>query len=334
MLIEYSNRGPVEAISGQGLVPVIEDAGEVINDSVAILRHLERRTPEPPLFPADPARRAEVDVFIEWFERVYKAAPNAIEDELERRRPGRGADRAARRRDGRAARRVRGPADRRRLPVAGELGAADFVAYPFLKYARRPRPGRRRALPRRSSTSTSRSATLTPTCAPGSSGSPRSRAPTGTDERRDRRAARPRRRARAAGRGAVPADRRRRLGGRRARRAAGLRRGPAAARPPARTRKAAKLYMQETGAGHRRGDRRARRGRQGASRRPSSRAARQRSRGDGQPPRRRDQPLPAPAHGQPGRLVSVGRRGARARASSSTARSCSRSATRPVTGAT
>ena len=60
VLIEYSNRGPVEAISGQGLVPVIEDAGEVIHDSVAIMRHLEARTPEPPLFPADPAlpRRA------------------------------------------------------------------------------------------------------------------------------------------------------------------------------------------------------------------------------------------------------------------------------------
>ena len=54
VLIEYSNRRPVEAISGQGLVPVIEDAGEVVADSVAIMRHLDRRTPEPPLFPADP----------------------------------------------------------------------------------------------------------------------------------------------------------------------------------------------------------------------------------------------------------------------------------------
>ena len=54
----------------------------------------------------------------------------------------------------------------------------------------------------------------------------------------------------------------------------------------------------------------------------------------GKPPRRRDQPLPAPAQGQPGRLVPVGRRGARARASSSTGRSCSRSATRRATGAT
>ena len=106
VLIEYSNRGPVEAISGQGLVPVIEDAGEVIHDSVAIIRHLERRTPEPPLFPADPPCRAGVDVFIGWFEHVYKAAPNAIEDELERRRsPDEALIEAPRRRDDRAARR-------------------------------------------------------------------------------------------------------------------------------------------------------------------------------------------------------------------------------------
>ncbi len=112
ILIEYSNRGPVEAISGQGLVPVIEDAGEVIHDSVAIMRHLEARTPEPPLFPADPACRAGVDVFIGWFEHVYKAAPNAIEDELEPRSARPGPHREARRRDERAAGRLRGSADR------------------------------------------------------------------------------------------------------------------------------------------------------------------------------------------------------------------------------
>ncbi len=87
VLIEYSNRAPVEAISGQGLVPVIEDAGEVISDSVAIMRHLDRRTPEPPLFPAEPTCRAGVEVFIGWFESVYKAAPNAIEAELEKDAP-------------------------------------------------------------------------------------------------------------------------------------------------------------------------------------------------------------------------------------------------------
>jgi glutathione S-transferase len=134
VLIEYSNRRPVEAVSGQGLVPVIEDGGEVIHDSVAIIRHLDRRTPEPPLFPADPARRAEVDVFVEWFENVYKAAPNELEDELERGEPDPELIAARRsemrRRLGLFERLLDG-----RDYLFGEFGAADCVAYPFLKYA-------------------------------------------------------------------------------------------------------------------------------------------------------------------------------------------------------
>lgn len=134
ILIDYANRAPVEALSGQGLVPVIEDDGEVVNDSVAILRHLEVRTPEPPLFPGDPARRAEVDVFIDWFERVYKQAPNRIEAELERTQPDDGVVEALA-----AEMRERLDAFERLLAgrefLFGEFGAADCVAYPFLKYA-------------------------------------------------------------------------------------------------------------------------------------------------------------------------------------------------------
>jgi len=134
ILIEYSNRGPVEAVSGQGLVPVIEDAGEVVNDSVAIMRHLDQRQPDPPLFPAQPARRAELDVFIEWFERAYKTPPNAIEEELERPRPDQElVDRFS------VEMRARLDLFERLLDgrdyLFGEFGAADCLAYPFLKYA-------------------------------------------------------------------------------------------------------------------------------------------------------------------------------------------------------
>ena len=134
VLVSYENRAPVEAISGLGLVPVIEDGGEVINDSVAIIHHLERRTPEPPLFPADAARRAEVDVFIEWFERVYKQPPNAIEAELERDEPDQSLIGALS-----AEMAVRLDTFERLLDgrdyLFGGFGAADCVAYPFLKYA-------------------------------------------------------------------------------------------------------------------------------------------------------------------------------------------------------
>src|SRR5688572_25829892 len=83
VVISYSDRSPVLEVSGQPLVPVLVDGDEVIPDSVRILRHLEERWPDPPLFPRDPARRAELDVFLEWFNEVWKLAPNGIEEELE-----------------------------------------------------------------------------------------------------------------------------------------------------------------------------------------------------------------------------------------------------------
>jgi glutathione S-transferase len=133
VLIDYGDRRPVEAVSGQGLVPVIEDAGEVVADSVAIIRHLDRTRPDPPLFPADEARRAEVDVFIDWFEHVYKASPNAIEDELELEPRADVVEREA------AAMAARLQVFERLLSgrdhLFGEFGAADCVAFPFLKYA-------------------------------------------------------------------------------------------------------------------------------------------------------------------------------------------------------
>jgi glutathione S-transferase len=139
VLIDYSDRSPVQAVSGQDLVPVIEDDGEVVNDSRAILAHLEARRPDAPLFPADPARRAEVEVFGDWFERVYKVAPNAIEDELQKAAPdaeliGRLSNEMRERLD--VFERLLDGRDY----LFGEFGAADCIAFPFLKYAAGLRP--------------------------------------------------------------------------------------------------------------------------------------------------------------------------------------------------
>jgi glutathione S-transferase len=135
VLIEYSNRAPVEAVSGQGLVPVIVDGATVVHDSVAILRYLDQRTPDPPLFPANPLRRAELDLFIDWFERIWKWAPNTIEDELEREEPNAALVE-------RCSAQLRGRLDRFESLLDGrdflwgdQFGAADCVGYPFLKYA-------------------------------------------------------------------------------------------------------------------------------------------------------------------------------------------------------
>ena len=126
--IDYSDRSEVERVSGQELVPVIEEDGAVVSDSLAILRHLENRHPDPPLFPPDPARRAELDVFLDWFDRVWKVAPNAIGAE-----PSRTAELAAV---------MNGHLDlfeallQGRDHLMGEaFSAADCAAYPFLKYA-------------------------------------------------------------------------------------------------------------------------------------------------------------------------------------------------------
>lgn len=77
--VDLTDRSAVVELTGQELVPVlIDDDGTVVVDSPAILGHLELRHPDPPLWPADAARCGELNVFIEWFNRVWKVWPNAI----------------------------------------------------------------------------------------------------------------------------------------------------------------------------------------------------------------------------------------------------------------
>jgi glutathione S-transferase len=132
--VDPADRAPLRAVSGQELVPVLVDGEHVVADSTRILHHLEARFPDPPLFPADPARAAEVEVFLDWFNRAWKREPNLIADAIERG-DGESAD-------------VARWADRmqRRLGLFealltdrdhlfGDFGAADCVAWPFLRYA-------------------------------------------------------------------------------------------------------------------------------------------------------------------------------------------------------
>jgi glutathione S-transferase len=133
--ITYEDRSPVVEVSGQGLVPVLVDGDEVVPDSTRILRHLEARWPDPPLFPSEPARRAELDLFLDWFNEVWKVAPNAIEEELERDDPdhGRIAPHAARMRASLDL--FEALLDGRDHLFGDEFSAADCAAFPFLKYS-------------------------------------------------------------------------------------------------------------------------------------------------------------------------------------------------------
>lgn len=134
VVIDYSDRSRVEAVSGQPLVPVIEHDGDVVVDSTRILRYLDERYPDPPLFPSDPARGAEMDVFLEWFNEVWKRPPNEIVAELDAPTPD--VDRIAA-----LARQMAAWMDlfeamlHGRDYLMGDFSAADCVVFPFLRYA-------------------------------------------------------------------------------------------------------------------------------------------------------------------------------------------------------
>ena len=136
VVISYEDRSPVVEVSGQGLVPVLVDGDVVVPDSVAILRYLEEKWPDPALFPREPARRAELDVFLDWFNEVWKVAPNAIEAELERSEPdhARVNEPAARMHDSLDL--FERLLDGRDHLFGADFSAADCAAFPFLKYAK------------------------------------------------------------------------------------------------------------------------------------------------------------------------------------------------------
>jgi glutathione S-transferase len=124
--VDADDRSPVEAVSGQRLVPILVTGDEVVADSPAILEWLEARFPDPPLLPRDPARRAEVRVFADWFNRVWKRAPNEIADH------GATDSLSA---EMRAHVEIFEALLQDRDYLFGDFGLADVTAFPFLKYA-------------------------------------------------------------------------------------------------------------------------------------------------------------------------------------------------------
>ena len=49
-----------KAINPQALVPALDNGGQILTQSLAIIEYLEERYPKPPLLPVDPADRARV----------------------------------------------------------------------------------------------------------------------------------------------------------------------------------------------------------------------------------------------------------------------------------
>jgi maleylpyruvate isomerase len=134
IMSDPADRSAIREASGQDLVPALDDDGFVVVDSSRIIEHLERRFPDPALFPAEPARRAEVRVFVEWFDRVWKGPPNAIDAELGKSNPDH-VRIAALEHELRATLDVfEAMLDGRDYLMSDSLTAADCAAFPFLKY--------------------------------------------------------------------------------------------------------------------------------------------------------------------------------------------------------
>jgi glutathione S-transferase len=125
-----ADRTEIVAVSGQPLVPVAELEGEVVADSMRIVERVDRTSPEPPLYPAEPAERAAVETFVEWFDEVWKRPVNALDADS----PPADAERLIPR-----IRAWTGRFERRlgtmRFLLGRELTAADVCAFPFLRYA-------------------------------------------------------------------------------------------------------------------------------------------------------------------------------------------------------
>ena len=132
--VDPDDRSEVERVSGQTLVPVLVAGDVVLHDSPRIVEWLEERVPEPPLYPRETARRAEVQVFVDWFNHDWKRPPNLIADEEAKPAP----DAAL----------IADLGDRLRGAISvfehlldgreylfGDFGVADVIAFPFLKYA-------------------------------------------------------------------------------------------------------------------------------------------------------------------------------------------------------
>jgi glutathione S-transferase len=139
--IDPADRTEVRRLSGQDLVPVLVDEdGTVVHDSMEIVRHLEKRYPAEPLYPSNPARRAETFVFIDWFNRVWKRPPNDMEAEMKKPSPDVAQIEKYSRAMAHALYLFDGMLTGRKYIMGEEFSAADCCAFPFLKYATIPVP--------------------------------------------------------------------------------------------------------------------------------------------------------------------------------------------------
>jgi glutathione S-transferase len=131
--ITYDDRSVVEQVSGQPLVPVLDYDGQIVVESMDIVRFLDERHPEPPLYPH--ADQAEIDAFVDWFNGTWKGPPNEIEAELGKPQPDQGKIAELERTMIRHLDRFEEMLAEGDYLLGDALTAADVCAFPFLKFA-------------------------------------------------------------------------------------------------------------------------------------------------------------------------------------------------------
>ncbi len=134
VMLDARDRSQAIALSGQPLVPVVVLDGEVLVDSSHIIEVLEQRVPHPPLFSQTAARRAEVRLFVEWFDRVWKGPPNRLDELLSLPAADPAEIELLRSQMRGSLELFEQLLDGRRYLAGDTLSAADCSAYPFLKY--------------------------------------------------------------------------------------------------------------------------------------------------------------------------------------------------------
>ena len=132
--VPYDDRRLVEEVSGQPLVPVLVAGDQTIADSPVILAYLEERHPDPPLYPREPTRRAEVESFLDWFNLTWKRAPNLLHDEVTKPEPDQVRVEELGGRIASALPRFEALLDGRAFLMGDSFGIADVTAFPFLKH--------------------------------------------------------------------------------------------------------------------------------------------------------------------------------------------------------
>jgi glutathione S-transferase len=130
------DRTEVRELSGQDRVPVAEIDGEVVVGSLAITRRIA-----PSLWPAEPAARAEAEIFLEWLDRVWMHPLGVVFARIlgfhvDDARIERAAARLEHHQDW-----FEALLDGRDYLLGHELTIADIASYPFLKYAVDRTPG-------------------------------------------------------------------------------------------------------------------------------------------------------------------------------------------------